>query len=200
MITYTCDHCFGRIGGDILITATDLAARRDRYQHFCSPICLSGWAVKNGHREAPAPADEPKPAKRGTLTPEDDAEILRQYKTHKSVAELAAEFGVSKPTVYNAINRAKAVVDDSAPVASESRPKPEPPQVNGSAPVGDPAPTTRLPAFPPRRPHSTAGCRDCSRTWNLTGRVLEAAIAMHEYKHAGHIVDIYVDQETATQA
>ncbi|KWX66831.1 hypothetical protein [Mycobacterium sp. NAZ190054] len=53
----------------------------------------------------------------------------------------------------------------------------------------------------PRIPHSkstevTARCVDCTRTYTLTGRVLQQAIDMHELKH-GHIVQV-VDQEVAS--
>lgn len=60
-------------------------------------------------------------------------------------------------------------------------------------------PTPEPPA--PRIPHSkstevTARCVDCTRTYTLTGRVLQQAIDMHELKH-GHIVQV-VDQEVAS--
>lgn len=209
MITYTCDQCNGPIKGDILITATDLAAI-DRDQHFCSPICLSGWAVKQGYREAPKPP-EPQPAKRAALTPEQDAEIARRHAAGERATALAEAFGIAQPTVYNAINRAKIgvyppprvtvkpgpQVDDSAAPASESRPKPETPQVKATCdiPAKDIHANVTPPVARPRRPDATAGCRDCPRTFNLTGRVLEAAIAMHELKHDGHIVDTYENQE-----
>lgn len=38
-------------------------------------------------------------------------------------------------------------------------------------------------------PGVTARCQDCTRTWTLTGRVLESAVELHEVKHA-HIVDV----------
>lgn len=48
------------------------------------------------------------------------------------------------------------------------------------------------------KPPITARCRDCARVWDLTGRVLDQAIALHEHRHHSHIVDI-LDQE-ATNA
>ena len=65
-----------------------------------------------------------------------------------------------------------------------------------------PAKVTPAPEPPaPRIPHSkstevTARCVDCTRTYTLTGRVLQQAIDMHELKH-GHIVQV-VDQEVAS--
>ncbi|AER48438.1 DNA binding protein [Mycobacterium phage Babsiella] len=35
----------------------------------------------------------------------------------------------------------------------------------------------------------TARCRDCPRTWNLTGRVLKLTVELHEHQR-GHVVDI----------
>lgn len=57
---------------------------------------------------------------------------------------------------------------------SDADPEPEPP----SAPAPAPAPAA-----------VTERCRDCTRTWTLTGFVLEKAAEMHELKH-GHIVNI----------
>jgi hypothetical protein len=45
----------------------------------------------------------------------------------------------------------------------------------------------------PLAPGVTARCQDCTRTWSLTGRVLDMATETHELKHA-HIVDMLVDQ------
>lgn len=244
MIAHICDQCGGDVG-NLLYTATP---KNQATRHFCAVICLSAWATTNGHRQAPpkpepkppAPAAESKPTKRAALTAQDDAEILRQYRAHVSVADLANAYGVAKPTIYNAMNRAKlaepaptietspstrthalisqlvdgvadkiitapARVDDSTAPASETRPKPEPSQVNPAAKVDETAENIpeNMPPAPtrfttPRKPPITARCTTCSRSWNLTGRVLESAIALHEYQKPGHIVDT-LDQE-ATNA
>lgn len=44
----------------------------------------------------------------------------------------------------------------------------------------------------PSPPAYTARCQDCTRTWTLTGRVLQMAVDTHELKHA-HIVNIVGD-------
>lgn len=249
MIAHICDQCGGDVG-NTLYTATP---KNERTRHFCAVICLSAWATTNGHRQAPpkpepkppAPAPAPSPVgpptKHAPLTPDEDDEILRLYQRHTPVSEIAAKFEISKPTVYNAINRAKerarpaptiepspstrthaligqlvdgvadkiitapARVDDSTAPASETRPKPEPSQVNPAAKVDETAENIpeNMPPAPtrfttPRKPPITARCTTCSRSWNLTGRVLMAAIDLHERKHDGHVVDI-LDQE-ATNA
>lgn len=56
----------------------------------------------------------------------------------------------------------------------------------------EPAPTA-APTAPPVPPGVTARCKDCTRTWNLTGFILQKAVEMHELKHS-HIVDV-IDQE-----
>jgi hypothetical protein len=50
----------------------------------------------------------------------------------------------------------------------------------------EPAPPSASPK-PSAAPGITASCTDCTRTWTLTGRVLDQAVAMHEQKHS-HIV------------
>ncbi|MBZ4574677.1 hypothetical protein [Mycobacterium avium] len=72
---------------------------------------------------------------------------------------------------------------------------PEPPKlprVPGEPPSerpSEPAPADPPPDQPPMPPGVTARCKDCTRTWNLTGFILQKAVEMHELKH-GHIVDI----------
>lgn len=44
----------------------------------------------------------------------------------------------------------------------------------------------------------TAHCNDCTRTWTLTGRVLEMAIEAHELKHS-HIVTALIDTADAPE-
>lgn len=70
-------------------------------------------------------------------------------------------------------------------------PEPEPAQTVPATPIDVPEPPAAEPPKPPPSPASgptvTARCQDCTRTWILTGRVLDQAIAMHEIKH-GHIV------------
>lgn len=44
-----------------------------------------------------------------------------------------------------------------------------------------------------RTPGVTARCQDCTRTWTLTGPVLQAAIDQHELKR-GHLITIYDEQ------
>ena len=58
--------------------------------------------------------------------------------------------------------------------------------------ISPPKPT---PAGPP----ITARCQDCNRVWNLTGRVLQMSVDMHEHKK-GHIVDILADAATGGDA
>ncbi|MBX9918845.1 MAG: hypothetical protein K2Y33_03270 [Mycolicibacterium frederiksbergense] len=50
-----------------------------------------------------------------------------------------------------------------------------------------PPPERTKTAGQPRADHITARCQDCTRTWTLTGRVLQSAIDMHEFQ-AGHVV------------
>ncbi|MCG5431197.1 hypothetical protein LV457_02690 [Mycobacterium sp. MYCO198283] len=71
--------------------------------------------------------------------------------------------------------------DQAAAVASDIALEPFQPEVTPPAATKDEAASTR--------PAVTARCRDCPRTWNLTGRVLRTAIDTHEFqKH--HIVDV----------
>lgn len=44
-----------------------------------------------------------------------------------------------------------------------------------------------------RAPGVTARCQDCTRTWTLTGAVLQAAIDQHELRR-GHLITIYDEQ------
>lgn len=75
--------------------------------------------------------------------------------------------------------------------ASEPGPKPDTPQVNTLAePPSDIRGAISTPNVTPAAPPTpgvTARCQDCTRTWNITGRILDQAIEMHELKHA-HIV------------
>lgn len=64
--------------------------------------------------------------------------------------------------------------------ASISCAKPEPPQVKRGE---------NIPGKIPATPGVTARCQDCTRTFTLTGRLLDQAIALHELKHA-HIVNV----------
>ena len=52
---------------------------------------------------------------------------------------------------------------------------------------------------PQARPPITARCQDCTRVWNLTDRVLDMAVQLHEHK-AGHIVDILADAASGGDA
>lgn len=69
------------------------------------------------------------------------------------------------------------------PAEDDAGAEPEP------EPAPDPDPTPSLPAPAPPPSGVTARCQDCTRTWNLTGFILEKAAEMHELKH-GHIVNI----------
>lgn len=62
---------------------------------------------------------------------------------------------------------------------------PERPPLAETEPDAEPIP----PSPTPGPPGVTARCKDCTRTWNLTGFILEKAAEMHELKH-GHIVEI----------
>lgn len=86
---------------------------------------------------------------------------------------------------------AAAAVDEPHKPASEICPKPEPAQVAEAEPVDVPAPPTPAPSPPPAPapPGVTARCKDCTRNWNLTGRVLDMAVEQHEFKHS-HIVEV----------
>ncbi|MGA5467156.1 hypothetical protein [Mycobacterium sp. NPDC050041] len=69
----------------------------------------------------------------------------------------------------------------------------ESPQVDAS----DPVEKVDTPPVPASRPAAltanvTARCQDCTRTWTLSGRLLDSAVEMHELKH-GHIVNVYED-------
>ncbi len=70
----------------------------------------------------------------------------------------------------------------AAPARATSTPKPTP------APSPPPPPPT-VRVQPPPGPGVTAHCQDCTRTWNLTGRVLEIAVQTHELQR-GHIVTV----------
>lgn len=61
-------------------------------------------------------------------------------------------------------------------------PAPEMPAVQTPPPPPPPPPR-------PATPGVTARCRDCPRTWNLTGRPLEQAAEMHEFRQS-HVVEI----------
>lgn len=76
-------------------------------------------------------------------------------------------------------------------------PCPKPPRVTGEPPsdwLSEPAPAEPASDQPPMPPGVTARCKDCTRTWNLSGFILEKAVEMHELKHS-HIVEV-IDQET----
>lgn len=125
------------------------------------------------------PSPRPRPG-RLCLTPQQDTEIANRYAAGESVRSLAESFGVSVPTVYNAIKRAAVTITRAA---SDIPAKPFPLKVTPlpeSAPAPPPAPRKPTPGV-------TAHCTDCTRTFTLTGRVLQQAADLHELKH-GHIV------------
>lgn len=256
MITYTCDQCGSPLGGQLRITATHSAGD----DHFCSVICLSGWAVKNGHRGAPTPRGHvrtprehrpetpkmPRPqdstqrtcevcgregtrryvqtatgwrcSPSATRCPGNQAELAENMPEDIPAKPLTSESDICAkefpanvtPAEENPLPRARelvgqlvdgvadkiltappARVDDSPEPASETCPKPEPPQVKAPAPVDQSAPRNAG-----RGPQPvTAKCRDCGRPWTITGRALENAVALHEHQR-GHVVDVE-DQEPA---
>ncbi|ASR84914.1 helix-turn-helix DNA binding domain protein [Mycobacterium phage StevieRay] len=201
MITYTCDSCTAPITGPVRLSANDGTEK-----HFCSPICLSVWWNGQGHGEprkpieprrpqppalATLPPPQPRTHRARPLTPEQDTEILRRYNDGEPVPVLAAEFDVAQPTIYKALTRARSAAPQARDALAEfvgltrqvvdrvvdaAAPAP--------APVAKPAPQQRKPTAP-----VTARCRDCPRTWNLTGRVLKMTIDLHEHQR-GHVVDV----------
>ncbi|WP_165692685.1 helix-turn-helix domain-containing protein, partial [Mycolicibacterium fortuitum] len=118
------------------------------------------------------------------VTPADDNPLPR---AHRLIGELV-------DGVADKVLGAPARVDDSAARSPATRPAAKSPQVIGpkavdqSAPAR-PQPMPRVTVTRAAKPDTTARCSDCSRTWNLTGRVLDHAIQLHEMKH-DHIVDI----------
>jgi hypothetical protein len=81
---------------------------------------------------------------------------------------------------------------DPAPEPVTAAPDPEfAPRLEPMPPRLEPMPEPAEPALEPGVLPSgvTARCRDCPRSWNLTGRTLQAAIDLHEMKR-GHIVDV----------
>lgn len=208
MIAHICDQCGGDVG-NLLYTATP---KGDTTRHFCAIICLSAWATTNNHRPAAAPEPEQAPKATNTgrgrgaraFTPEEDARILSRFRAGEPAIVLAADYDVARPTIYAAIKRARAAdplaqVDDTAAPASETRPKPEPAQVNSAVAVDDSEPPARPVVHrgsesKPRKPPITARCSDCGRTWNLTGRVLRSAVQLHEHQRDGHVVDILTEE------
>lgn len=211
MIAHICDQCGGDVG-NTLYTATP---KGDTTRHFCAIICLSAWATTTVHRPA-TPAPEPEQAPKATntgrgrgaraFTPEEDARILTRFRAGEPAIVLAAAYDVSRPTIYNALKRAKAAdplarVDDSAVPASDPCAKPEPPQVKTITitPEQHDEMRQKLAGVPKPKPPIKARCDTCGRTWNLTDpRKLRMTANFHEHQHDGLIVDI-LDQE-ATDA
>ncbi|QHB41403.1 HTH DNA binding protein [Mycobacterium phage Megiddo] len=190
MITYTCDSCTAPITGPVRLSANDGGEK-----HFCSPICLSVWWNGQGHGEAhkpieprrPQPPAQPRTRRARPLTPEQDTEILRRYNDGEPVPALAAEFDVAQPTIYKALTRARSAApqarDALAEVVGLTRQVVDR-VVAAPTPVAKPAPQQRKLTAP-----VTARCRDCPRTWNLTGRVLKLTVDLHEHQR-GHVVDV----------
>lgn len=230
----------------------DLAGRVDEIvDNVVHSICDQIAAAAEPHQDdtadaAPAPHEPesaPKPARPRTvrgpsLTPQQDEIILSRFRAREPVHRIAFAYNVSRPTIYNAINRAKAV--EAAETASDIREKDIPANVTpaednpiprahrligelvdgvaakvltaparvddsgASSPATSPAAKSAqfsTPAAVDQRaraakPGATAQCRDCPRSWNLTGRVLRMAMDMHEAK-SGHIVDELDQEETA---
>jgi hypothetical protein len=80
-----------------------------------------------------------------------------------------------------------------SPTATACAPQFKPPGKYTPPAVSD-IPARALSANAAVTPGVTARCQDCSRTWNLTGIVLDSAVEAHEINQ-GHIVTIVDDQE-----
>lgn len=184
MIKYTCDQCNGPISDRLRVTATT-EVRRD--EHFCSVICFTGWANKTGYRSLPSrqpditpPAAPPKP------------KVVNSRDQVEHTCEICGRVGTRR---YTPTGKGGWRCAPSATACSGNQPDPvsKIPNPVLTKDLDEPAPSD-IPAkqFPPKvtlTPGVTARCQDCSRFWNLTGRVLQAAVDTHEFQK-GHIVTV----------
>lgn len=142
------------------------------------------YAHRLGRGLPGAASDIPAKDIPANVTPAEDNPLPR---THELIGQLVD--GVAAKVIT-----APAQVDDSAANPPhrfqdvKSVQANTPAAVDQSAPAR-PHPMPRVTVTRAAKPDTTARCSDCTRTWNLTGRVLDHAIALHEKKH-DHIVDI----------
>ncbi|ASR86430.1 helix-turn-helix DNA binding domain protein [Mycobacterium phage Venti] len=215
MITYTCDSCMAPIEGSVRISAR--GDRNHFCSPVCLSVWWTKQGNREAHKpieprrpqppvRATLPPPQPRTRRARPLTPEQDTEILRRYNDGEPVPVLAAEFDVAHPTIYKAITRARAAVPQARDAARDAD-RDAIAEVVGltrqvvdrvvdaaeaAAPVEAPAPAPVAKPQTQQRKSTTpvtARCRDCPRTWNLTGRVLKMTIDLHEHQR-GHVVDI----------
>lgn len=192
-VKHTCEVC-GREG-------TRRYAQTATGWRCCGPSSADRCKRRAEAQASPAPRD-PKYAHRlgrglpgaasdipakdipANVTPVEDNPIPR---AHRLIGDLVD--GVAAKVLT-----APARVDDSAADPPrrfqdvKSVQANTPAAVDQSAPAR-PHPMPRVTVTRAAKPETTARCSDCPRTWNLTGRVLDHAIQLHEKKH-DHIVDI----------
>lgn len=202
MISYHCDRCAGRINRALRITLT----RDGDDRHFCGPNCLHIWMnspgpVPTGDVTVTAKPQPKAPARTQDAT-EHTCEICgrtgsRRYmqtetgwrcapsatkcsgndaavKASTASTETVRDaFRAIPATVPALVHPRPTVTVKTPPVATQAQKQAE------LATVAQAVEVNKI----------TARCLDCTRTFTLTGRILEQAAEMHELKHS-HIVAI----------
>jgi hypothetical protein len=95
MITYVCDQCGGNITPSLRYAVHIGTVER----HFCTLICVSGWANKTGVRTPKTPTDVEQP------TPQPDAPLRTLIRAQNTVAPKKATTarGYASSTVQDAV-------------------------------------------------------------------------------------------------
>lgn len=138
--------------------------------------------VDNITAQLSAVAQAIQPAARGCVS--------RQQDTVKRTCELCGRIGsrrfVSTPTGWRCAPSATKCIGHRRPASRGDTPR-QPQRPTGTKRPA--AQTDRSLKIVPA-PEITARCQDCTRTWTLTGTVLQAAIDQHELKR-GHLITVY---------
>lgn len=185
-VKHTCEVC-GRDGTRRYVqtptgwrcgpSSADRCQRRAEAQANPAPRGPK-YAHRLGRGLPGAASDIPAKDIPANVTPAEDNPLPR---AHRLIGELV-------DGVADKVLGAPARVDDSGASSPATSPAAKSAQVSAPAAVDQRARAAK--------PGVTAQCRDCPRSWNLTGRVLRMAIDMHEAK-SGHIVDELDQEETA---
>lgn len=221
MISHHCDRCAGRIKPAFRIT---LNQYDDLERHFCSRDCMALWidgpatVSVTARPQATVVVKEPKAPARTQDSIERTCRICGRVGKRRYVEDeqgwRCSPTATSCPgneTAKPPYSYPETVLEEPLPTYSIDA-LPVQSQIPRRQPVLEKLHTT------PQKPvvatqaerHAevakqaaaiaratvTARCQDCTRTWILTGRVLQMAIDLHEQKHS-HIVDNY--EETNDQ-